>query len=119
MHPRPDAGYLAYWNDFDTRMLYAYGGLLFELADVGHALLNLKRDLGIDAEMVSAPSEALQDGLADAASEVASPKEWFPASYGTILEIMGFDPGDASNQFAVDGHVPLGCSGPASGLPTL
>lgn len=112
MHPRPEAGYLAYWNDFDTRALYVYGGLLFDLADVGHALLNLQRDLGIDAGTVSAPSEALQSGLSDAASEAASPTEWFPAGYGTILEIMGFAPSDPSYVLAADGDVPLRCSPP-------
>ena len=53
-NPRPQAGYLAYWNDFETETLYVYGRLLFEPADVGQAMLRLERDLGIDVDALAA-----------------------------------------------------------------
>ena len=52
--PRPRRGYLAYCDDYQTESLYVYGRLLFELVDVGQALLNLELELGIDVDALSA-----------------------------------------------------------------
>ena len=90
-NPRPQAGYLAYWNDFETETLYVYGRLLFEPADVGQALLSLERDLGIDVDALAAADMRVEPALQEAASYPAEDTLWDSATYGAIQTLMGFE----------------------------
>jgi len=52
-NPRDSTGYLAYWNDFASRSVYYYDGLVQSAADVGRSLLALERDMGINLEPIA------------------------------------------------------------------
>ncbi len=81
---------MAYWNDFATETLYVYDRLLLTRVDVAQALLNLERDLDVDADVLGAQSRILEDGMSEASSQAEDPVEWTPATEGGILTIMGF-----------------------------
>jgi len=94
---RAKAGFLAYWNDYASQRFYLFGRLVFTTTDVGHALLNLKRDLGIDADALAAKdaamgSSTLDTALADALSALEDGTTWEPASDALAMSIMGFAP---------------------------
>lgn len=82
---------MAYWNDFATETLYVYGRLLLTQVDVAQALVNLDRDLGIDASVLGAQSPILEDGMSEASSQAGDSVEWTPATEAGILAVMGFD----------------------------
>jgi len=88
---RKQAGLLAYWYDFESRDVYVFGRLLITRTDVGHALLNLDRDLWIDLTIVAGGIPALEEGLADAQWQQEDETAWEPGTRWTILELMGFD----------------------------
>ena len=72
-HPAATArnhpGYLAYWNDFETQQLYVFGRLVFTEVDVGHALVNLNRDLGIDSTALATITWVLEEAFVEALAE--------------------------------------------------
>ena len=90
-------GFVGYWNDYQGEALYVYPQLLFERIEVGHALLNLERDLGIDVGVLIERQPMLQRALPDADSEPEDPTAWFMASFETILQVMGFQNGNSGD----------------------
>jgi len=84
-------GYLAYWYDFEDGLVHVYGRLLFEQIDLGHALLNLQADLGINASTLTSTTELLAEALTAAKDEAGDPALWHPATRPLLLELMGFD----------------------------
>ncbi|MCH7885659.1 MAG: hypothetical protein IIC01_10465, partial [Planctomycetes bacterium] len=89
---RSAPGFVAYWNDFATETLYVYDRLLLTQVDAAQALLNLERDLDIDAGLLGVQSRILEDGMSEARSQAEDPVEWTPATEAGILAIMGFGP---------------------------
>jgi hypothetical protein len=63
---RKQTGHVAYWYDRESRDVFVFGRLVLTGTDVGHALLNLDRDLWIDPAIVAGPNPTLRDGLARA-----------------------------------------------------
>jgi hypothetical protein len=119
--PHWSAGYLAYWRDFESGLLYVYGRLLFDWADVGHALLNLEGDLQIDSAVIAGTSPLLSKavaaahtggsrgawraGTSDTQGQAASgiqakdDTSWHVATRPLILELMGLQvPGGLNHE---------------------
>ena len=95
--PRGTLGFVAYWNDFATETLYVYDRLLLTRVDAAQALVNLERDLDIDARVLIERQPTLQRTLPDADSEPEDPTAWFMASYETILQVMGLQDGNSGD----------------------
>jgi len=88
---RKQAGFLAYWYDFQTREVYVFGRLVLSNTDVGHALLNLDRDLWIDPATVAEGIHWVEEAIAEAWWEQQDDTTWHPATRASILELMGFE----------------------------
>ena len=68
-----------------------YARRLFDERDVGHALLNLERDLETSPEEILAGSPLLAEGLAEAESREEDSAEWRLATYELLWELTGFE----------------------------
>lgn len=82
--------YVAWWNDFAARKRFVFGRLIESQADVGHALLNLERDLDVDLDSLIDDNPELNQAIVDAATQSEYGIDWQPATYGTAVQIMGF-----------------------------
>lgn len=82
--------YVAWWNDFAAQKRFVFGRLIETQADVGHALLNLERDLDVDLDSLVDDSPELNQAIVNAAAEAEDGIDWEPATYGTAVQIMGF-----------------------------
>lgn len=90
-HPRPTAGYVAYWADAAAGKLFIYGRLVYDRVDAGHALLNLNRDLLIDAVALGTIEPRLQQAMRSAAAQPEDMTTWAPGTYNGIRLLMGLD----------------------------
>ena len=88
---RKQAGFLGYWYDFQTGEVYVFGGLLLSNVDVGHALLNLDRDLWIDPATVAEGIDWVEEAIAEAWWEREDETTWEQGGRRTILKLMGFE----------------------------
>jgi hypothetical protein len=88
--------------------------------DVGQALRNLERDLGVNINTMienGAPHRSmLEAAIVDATSFEPDPTSWYVATWGTALSVMGFDPRNVPDAYAQPDAVTL-ASGPCTCLP--
>ena len=86
------SGYAAYWGDNLEAAFYLYNRLLVDSIDVGHALVNLDRDLLIDVSTLAASDPWLEEAFLDALEEAADPTEWIRPGPVGIDHPEGFIP---------------------------
>ena len=82
--PRRYAGFAAYWQDKTEEELYLYDRLLFDFVDVGHALANLERDLGVDIEIIHTSDDWLADAFQVAWDQREDTADWIRPGEGSI-----------------------------------
>jgi len=90
--PRRLPGFAAYWSDKREEELYLYDRLLYDFVDVGHALANLERDLGVDIEIIYASDEWLAEAFRVAWDQREDSTGWFRPGQTGIALLMGYHP---------------------------
>jgi len=104
--PRRHPGFAAYWLNSEDGELYLYDRLLYDFVDVGHALANLERDLGVDIEIIYASDDWLAEAYRVAWDQREDSTGWLPPGRTGIARLMGYhpttdgsdDPGVANSQ---------------------
>lgn len=81
-------GYLAFYQDRACDERYVYNRVVHTRADVGHALLNLGIDLGLDPLSLAWGDPALQDALDEAALEEPDETRWGPGDPDGIFDVL-------------------------------
>ena len=72
--------------------------------DVGHALLNLERDLEIDLDFLIDDNPALNRAIALAAAQSEDATDLQPGTYETAMRIMGLPAPQSTGDPAVQGQ---------------
>ena len=84
--------YVALWHDFESHRLFVFERPIFEMLDVGHAVVNLERDLGIDAQSLAAEVAVVSEAIDAAWSQDEDATTWERASVEMIEYLLAFDP---------------------------
>ncbi len=83
--------YVALWHDFESHRLFVFERPIFDLLDVGHAVVNLERDLGIDAQSLAAEVAVVSNAIDAAWSQDEDATTWERASVEMIEYLLAFD----------------------------
>jgi len=102
------------WRDYVNESTHVFGRLLFDEADVGHALIALDDELGAALGEFQAGDAFLASCVAEAQAEPPDPTSWQDATHGAIAVVMEFDvndpldPGHLFADYTSDGFVVIG-----------
>ncbi len=93
----PPDSFVAVWRDHADAKPYVFGRRIYTHTDLGHALLRLEINHGVNRAQFTSNSSLLADAVTLALAAPPDATDWPLATHGAIAVALDFDPADISD----------------------